>query len=48
LTELGPKPQDGRKWSVGRKDHQKGYVSGNIFWQLFSENVREMKQRVKK
>jgi hypothetical protein len=45
--ELGPKPR-GQKWSVGRKNHGKGYVRGNIKWQILSDNVREMRQRVSK
>jgi len=36
--EIGPKPNDGQKWSVGRKDHSKGYVKGNIRWELYAHN----------
>jgi hypothetical protein len=44
-AELGPKPVDGQKWSVGRIDHDKGYEPSNIHWQLFGENAREARKR---
>jgi hypothetical protein len=41
LRELGPKPNDGQKWTVGRKNHDRGYVKGNIEWQTLPENIRQ-------
>jgi hypothetical protein len=38
LKAIGPKPQDGQKWSVGRKDHTRGYEKGNVRWELFIYN----------
>jgi hypothetical protein len=34
LEEIGEKPQDGQRWSVGRKDNDGWYTYGNIEWQL--------------
>jgi hypothetical protein len=34
-----------KKPTVGRKDHSRGYVSGNYEWQEFGENVREANSR---
>lgn len=31
--ELGPKPENMKKATVGRIDHSKGYVTGNIQWE---------------
>jgi hypothetical protein len=42
--EIGPRPKTVRVngidkiWSVGRRDHKKGYEVGNVFWQLHTEN----------
>jgi len=38
LKEIGLKPDDDQKWSVGRIDHSRGYVSGNIQWELHKHN----------
>jgi len=35
---IGKKPKDGQKWSVGRKNHNKGYVRGNVRWELYKFN----------
>lgn len=34
LAEIGPKPDDVHKWSVGRIDNNGWYTYGNIEWQL--------------
>ncbi len=43
IKEIGPIPEDLKsvRISVGRRDHTKGYVSGNYFWQSLSDNARE-------
>lgn len=38
LKEIGPKPKDWQKWSVGRIKHNLGYVTGNIQWELHRFN----------
>jgi hypothetical protein len=38
LEEIGPKPNDGRKWSVGRIKHTRGYRAGNVQWELHKFN----------
>jgi hypothetical protein len=38
VKEVGPKPSDGQKWSIGRIDHEKGYEEGNVRWELFLYN----------
>lgn len=40
LEEIGPKPQDGNKWSVGRIDNDGWYTYGNMEWQLDEEQAR--------
>jgi hypothetical protein len=41
LDHVKPIPKTIKVWSIGRKDHSKGYVSGNVFWQERSENNGE-------
>lgn len=38
LKEVGPYPTNMVKPSIGRKDHDKGYVKGNIEWQEYALN----------
>lgn len=37
---VGPRPDDGRKWSIGRIDNTKGYVRDNMEWQLCSQQSK--------
>lgn len=38
-NEIGPIPKDIKRPSVGRKNHDKGYVYGNIKWEEYEYNV---------
>jgi hypothetical protein len=38
MNEIGEKPNDGMKWSVGRINHDLGYQTGNIRWELHIHN----------
>lgn len=38
VAELGPIPERITRPSVGRKDHNKGYVYGNIVWEQYEYN----------
>lgn len=38
VAEIGLVPSDISRPSVGRKDHSKGYESGNIMWEEFTTN----------
>jgi hypothetical protein len=40
LDEIGPKPTDGQRWSVGRIDNDGWYTYGNIEWQLDDTQAR--------
>lgn len=40
LEEIGPKPQDGQRWSVGRIDNNGWYTYGNIRWELDNQQAR--------
>lgn len=40
LEHIGPAPKDGRRWSVGRIDNNKGYEPGNVEWQLDHTQAR--------
>ena len=40
FEEIGPKPQDGQKWSVGRIDNNCWYTYGNIRWELDDSQAR--------
>lgn len=42
--ELGPIPDTVSKASVGRRDHDYGYIIGNIFWEEYKENVWKTRQ----
>lgn len=46
LLEIGDLPVDMRKPSVGRKDHDLGYVRGNYEWQSLSDNSKEVQLRM--
>lgn len=37
--EMGPIPEGMKRPSVGRKNHNKGYVYGNIAWERYEYNV---------
>lgn len=39
MDEIGPIPDTIKRPSVGRKDHAKGYVKGNLVWQPHSYNA---------
>lgn len=45
LEEIGDCPADGRKWSVGRIDNDKGYVEGNIRWETEDQQQRNRKKQ---
>lgn len=45
IGEIGTVPKNLKCPSVGRKEHSKGYITGNYGWQERSENVREMNYR---
>jgi hypothetical protein len=36
--EIGPWPKDMKKPSIGRIDHNKGYIAGNIRWEEYAIN----------
>lgn len=38
-AEMGPIPESIKRPSVGRKDHDLGYIIGNIKWEEYSYNV---------
>lgn len=40
LAEIGPKPIDGQRWSVGRIDNDGWYTYGNMEWQLDDTQAR--------
>lgn len=40
LDEIGRKPKDGRRWSVGRIDNNLGYTYGNLRWELDTQQAR--------
>ena len=40
FEEIGPKPQDGERWSVGRIDNDGWYTYDNLEWQLDDEQAR--------
>lgn len=40
LSEIGEKPKDGQRWSVGRKDNDGWYTYSNMEWQLDPEQSR--------
>lgn len=41
INYLGPVPKGMKKPTVGRSDHNKGYIKGNFKWQELSENSKE-------
>lgn len=40
LDYVGRRPDDGQRWSIGRIDNNKGYVRGNMEWQLDREQAK--------
>lgn len=40
LAHIGPKPADGKRYSVDRKDNTKGYVIGNVRWATDKQQAR--------
>lgn len=40
LAEIGPKPLDGKRWSVGRIDNNDWYTYGNIRWETDEQQAR--------
>lgn len=40
LEEIGDKPQDGGKWSVGRIDNNGWYTYGNLRWETNSQQAQ--------
>lgn len=46
FNEIGPKPVDGQRWSVGRIDNDVGYTYGNLRWEIDAQQARNhSKQR---
>lgn len=40
LKEIGEKPEDGKRWSVGRINNNIGYLVGNIRWETDKQQAR--------
>lgn len=40
LEHIGLQPNDGQKWTVGRKDNTVGYFPGNVRWETTTQQVR--------
>lgn len=40
FAEIGEKPMDGQRWSVGRKDNDVGYTYGNMRWEIDEQQAR--------
>ena len=40
LAEIGDKPNDGQRWSVGRIDNDGWYTYGNLRWELDNQQAR--------
>lgn len=40
LTEMGERPEDGQRWSVGRIDNNGHYAPGNVRWEIDLEQAR--------
>lgn len=40
LAEIGEKPIDGQRWSVGRIDNNTGYTYGNMRWEVDEQQAR--------
>lgn len=38
--DMGPKPEDGQRWSVGRVDNSKGYAPDNCRWETDEQQAR--------
>jgi hypothetical protein len=43
---LGPKPADGKRYSVGRIDNDVGYVKGNIRWETYHKQAHNKGKKV--
>lgn len=42
---LGPKPNDGKRYSVGRVDNDIGYVRGNLRWETYHTQAKNTRKR---
>lgn len=40
LAEIGEKPDDGQRWSIGRLDNNVGYTYGNMRWETDEQQAR--------
>lgn len=40
---VGPRPDDGQKWSIGRIDNNGNYEPGNVRWEIDEEQARNHK-----
>lgn len=40
LKEVGERPKDGQRWSIGRIDNDDGYTYGNMRWELDSQQAQ--------
>lgn len=40
ISEIGPKPSDDRRWSVGRIDNNGWYTYGNMRWETDEQQAR--------
>ena len=43
--EVGPCPEDGQKWSIGRIDNNKDYTYGNLRWETPDMQARNRTKR---
>ena len=43
---MGPKPDDGQRWTLGRIDNDKGYEPGNVRWETDEEQNRNRRKPV--